>query len=545
MPVSRSENEAGFTMIMTTIGLSLIAVLVLAAVTAVRGDIGLTGHDYMQKRAYEAAKAGINEYAYNLHIDNGYWAKCADKATKPHALNPPGKTDNRRPVPGGGGATYAIEILPATGQKECDSSNISTATITMLESLGEMKGSFRIRSTGFAGKAQASVTATFKPASFLDYVYFTQLETSDPNTYGDKETIKGAAIQCSKTLAEKRNDEVIPYSNDPDTLQNDSEYCRVISFVQGDFLNGPVHTNDAFVICKEPVFGRGPADSIEVSSPPLGWYETEDVPNSFSGCNGKPVIKGTYRTNAPVLVPPTTNAELEKIVEPSFHYQGQVHICLSGETMTVNSGVSCTAEGTEVYKGSFPENGVVYIKSISCSGAYTPFAVTYPASSECGNVYVHGSYSGQLTIAASNDIILDGDLVSDGDEAILGLIANNFIRIYHPMTITVEKDAEGKVIKETVNCANAEDVVKDIDVHAALLAINHSFIVDNYTCGSSLGTLTVKGAISQKYRGAVGTTGGTGYLKSYNYDDRLHTITPPSFIEPVKSDWVIGRETVG
>ena len=53
------------------------------------------------------------------------------------------------------------------------------------------------------------------------------------------------------------------------------------------------------------------------------------------------------------------------------------------------------------------------------------------------------------------------------------------------------------------------------------------------------------GAIAQKYRGAVGTSGGTGYLKNYEYDERLHTIAPPSFIEPVESDWVIGRETVG
>ena len=43
-------------------------------------------------------------------------------------------------------------------------------------------------------------------------------------------------------------------------------------------------------------------------------------------------------------------------------------------------------------------------------------------------------------------------------------------------------------------------------IEAAMLAINHSFIVDNYNCGAKLGTLTVKGAIAQKYRGAVGTT---------------------------------------
>ena len=57
-----------------------------------------------------------------------------------------------------------------------------------------------------------------------------------------------------------------------------------------------------------------------------------------------------------------------------------------------------------------------------------------------------------------------------------------------------------------------------------MLAIKHSFIVDNYNCGAPLGTLNVNGAIAQKFRGAVGTGGGgsdTGYLKNYNYDERL------------------------
>ncbi len=145
---------------------------------------------------------------------------------------------------------------------------------------------------------------------------------------------------------------------------------------------------------------------------------------------------------------------------------------------------------------------------------------------------MHGSYSGQLTIAAGNDIIIDGDTTSSSEEGMLGLIANNFIRIYHPCTY-----GSGGT--------NGAGTLTNPSIDAAILAINHSFIVDNYDCGNSLGTLTVHGAISQKYRGPVGTTGSTGYIKSYNYDDRLHTITPPNFIEPVQSDWVIGRETIG
>ena len=63
-------------------------------------------------------------------------------------------------------------------------------------------------------------------------------------------------------------------------------------------------------------------------------------------------------------------------------------------------------------------------------------------------------------------------------------------------------------------------------------------------CGPQLGTLTVKGAIAQKYRGAVGTTGSTGYLKNYEYDDKFRTNEPPEFTSPEKTAWVIGKEIV-
>jgi Tfp pilus assembly protein PilX len=538
MPVNDRGGEDGFTMIMTVIGLSVIAMLVLVAVSAVGSDARLSGYDLNQKQAYEAAKAGLDDYAYHLHIDNGYWAKCTnvEEAGVKSAVNQKGSTANFRYVPGNSGASYAIELIPATGQTQCNPETIVTATTSMLETLGAMKGTFRIRSTGFAGKAKASITATFKPASFLDYVYFTQLETSDPVTYSAG-TIPGAYTQCSKTIQAGRTSATIPNSG--------GQYCRTISFVGGDKINGPLHTNDALVICNEPTFGRTASDPIEVSSPPKGWYSTGDnVLNAGSNCTGNPKFTGTYRTNSPVLIPPSTNSQLSTIAEPQFRFKNQVRICLSGTTMTVNtsisSGSACTTGGTILYSGSIPSNGVVYVSSGTCTGAYSPFEATYPTTSECGNVYVHGEYSGQLTIAAENDIIIDGSVKKSG-EGMLGLIANNFIRIYHPF----ENVIVGSGSNQRTECRNQAGSIENITVDAAILAINHSFIVDNYDCGGSLGTLNVLGAISQKYRGAVGTTGGTGYLKNYVYDDRLHTLEPPSFIEPVQSDWVIGRETVG
>lgn len=528
MPLRRADSEAGFTMVMTTIGLAAIAAMVLVAVTAVNGDIHQNAYDLSRKQAYEAAKAGIDDYAYHLHQDNGYWAKCTG-VEEPHAVNQQGADPLlTRQVPGQTGARYAIELVPASGESSCDPTDIVTATATMIESEGAFKGTFRVRSTGYADNAEVSIVATFKPASFLDYVYFTQLETSDPVTYGDEETIKGAYEQCSKTIADGRTEQPIP-----GTFQ----YCRTISFVGGDEINGPLHTNDALVVCRDPRFGRTPSDPIEVSSPPKGWYSTSDpILHAGSYCNGNPDFVGTFQTNSPVLVPPSTNEELENVAEPQFRFYGQVRICLNGDSMTVSrSGTEC--DGEVLYSGPVPGNGVVYVGNGpgACSAAYTPFEVTYPETSECGNAYMRGSYTGQLTVAAGNDIIINGDLDNDAEEGLLGLIANNFIRVYHPMT----EDSDGDL-----NCQNAPGYTYDLEIDAAILAINHSFIVDNYNCGNELGTLNVLGAISQKYRGAVGTTGGTGYLKNYVYDDRLHTIQPPSFLKPQQADWVIGRETI-
>jgi hypothetical protein len=91
--------------------------------------------------------------------------------------------------------------------------------------------------------------------------------------------------------------------------------------------------------------------------------------------------------------------------------------------------------------------------------------------------------------------------------------------------------------------SNLPGTMEEPTIEAALLALEHSFIVDNYSCGAKLKNLNVVGAIAQYYRGAVGTTETSGYLKNYVYDQRFERTEPPHFLEPIKSDWVIGRET--
>ena len=56
-------------------------------------------------------------------------------------------------------------------------------------------------------------------------------------------------------------------------------------------------------------------------------------------------------------------------------------------------------------------------------------------------------------------------------------------------------------------------------------------------------TLTVNGAIAQKFRGPVGTSSNgdpqSGFIKSYTYDDRLRFRSPPKFIDPVAAGWQV------
>jgi hypothetical protein len=206
-------------------------------------------------------------------------------------------------------------------------------------------------------------------------------------------------------------------------------------------------------------------------------------------------------------------------------------------TVTTNSGSTSTVP--------IPSSGVIYdanSTSSACSSNYSPYArnsTSYPSTSPCGNVYVKGSYSGSLTIAAENDIIVNGDLRRSGD-GLIGLIANNFIRVYHPLSPTNNTTTPS-------NCngtSNGSGSLNDIEIDAAMLAIQHSFIADHYNCGNDLGTLEIHGAISQKFRGPVGTVGNSGYEKDYTYDDRLRYLAPPHFLDPVESAWHMQRQTL-
>ena len=110
-------------------------------------------------------------------------------------------------------------------------------------------------------------------------------------------------------------------------------------------------------------------------------------------------------------------------------------------------------------------------------------------------------------------------------------------------------NTSGTCSSRATNLSSTEDpngwgVLPEPVIDAAILSTNHSWIVDNYKCGKQLGKLTVWGSIAQFWRGPVGTAGGTGYIKNYNYDNRLADQQPPSFLAPTNAtSWKVSRET--
>jgi hypothetical protein len=74
------------------------------------------------------------------------------------------------------------------------------------------------------------------------------------------------------------------------------------------------------------------------------------------------------------------------------------------------------------------------------------------------------------------------------------------------------------------------------NIDAAIISVAHTFQVQNYNRGGERGTLTVYGAIAQRFRGIV-HGGNNGYYKDYNWDPRLQYTAPPKYLSPVTTTY--------
>ena len=508
------------TVLLALFVLTLTTLILGAVYQAVTNDTQGTRLDLDQSRAYAAAQAGIAAYTYELNQNPNYWRSCP---TSGPSSNPwvavPNSTD------GGSTEYYSYQPIAAStapnNDQVCDPNNPEGTMIEGFQlstgAVSAQLGTFRIEASGKSNGIVRTVVATFKQPRFLNFVYYTDYEDLDPAVLSPEPT------DCAVHYPTPRPG------------------CTTIVFVPGDVVNGPFHSEDELAICSSggqgPVFGRpGYNDAIETP----GVYAPSGCPNppTYTVNNSS----GKINTTAQSLLPPSTDSLLASSAQGNgYVYTGRTTIVLnpSGTTMTVTNTNPANhgPVGTSV---GYPTNGVIYVKTVPNGSpgcpAYTPGTANtlYSTDTNCGNAYVSGYYTQPLTIGTDNDIIINGNITTTTvggngtaptGRQLLGLVANDFVRVWHPCP--------------AIN--GQPGPLTNPYIYAAILAVNHSFIVDNYTCGAALGNLTVYGAIAQLFRGTVGTVGGSGYLKNYNYDDRLAYSEPPYFLNPTSTAWYVVR----
>lgn len=281
------------------------------------------------------------------------------------------------------------------------------------------------------------------------------------------------------------------YFTDSELMEGGS----TVWFIGGDIIHGPLHSNDD-IHCGtgSPVFeGKVTAAKTII----YGWGST-------------PQFNQGYEESVEPLQLPSGNAALKDAAQSGgYYYYGATTIVFnSNGSMNITNTDSRSTGPKGVAWG--PGNGVIYVDGQTRDGRY----------STDGDVFVSGTLNSRITLAARDSIYVTNNLVYQNDsetsDDMLGLVADNYVY--------VDRNAP-----------------YDIHIDAAVLALNHCFMVENYSSPPAKGTLTVKGAIIQKFRGPVGTfrpntgTKISGYSKNYWYDQRLSSHQPPYSLEPVNA----------
>lgn len=528
----RLSGDEGVALPMVLGTMFVLTAFLLASLALVLTNMRPARADQDSRAALAAAQAGIDEYVSQLSASGGqYWTNggvdpanlAFDSTPATPACDGPG-----RRVPGAGGtaARFCYRVVSTVAQTARD------GVITL-----EVTGT-STPPAGGRGESQR-LTTTLRPSGFVDFIYFTDVEVLDPE-------LLGQSANCEKHYYNGR-----PRSG-----------CTEIQWGPNDVVDGPLHSNDALQV-GGPTWFKGPGTTSS-------WPANKGGdPNRLWWGPGIPKASGEKPAYSGTLPLPAGNQELLRFVQPKIDtnantvrpgclYRGATRITFEGATMkilspnTTSAPAHCLNVSRRGLEQTLAIPPVIYIKPTAgtpCSGvgyprtnvapynvseATNPADVTTTDYNPClGTAFVEGKVDGQVTVSAENDVVVTADLtVQDRNSAdIIGLVAGNYVWVYHPVF------RYGSSWYDLVDYDDDSTTKPVRTIEAAVLSLRHSILVQNWNKGRDLGNLTVFGALAQKFRGPVGTTGNTGYDKDYVYDKRLKNLQPPYFLAPDNAPW--------
>jgi hypothetical protein len=536
-----SHDESGLAMIKAITVVKLKKINPLALVQGAVAQLPLSRHDQDHESALAAAEAGVDDYMNRLAQNSNYWTYSATNPPTP--ANPAFTGWVRVAGPDSSGLS--------SPNAECfryrpDSSQTAASGIVYLTSSGKRLTN-PTASCSSAGVVR-TVSLGLRRQGFLDYLWLTDYEITDPALSGDN------ATACVKHAWEWN----APYSV---YGPNDLARCGVVYWSDQAVMNGPVHSNDGLYVCGDPTF-NGETDTYYNSptsnnapnskqfggpGPYIGYPGHPANPNALLnplGCSNNPTFAGRNDPASGSVLPfPPANTSIRTQADSHLGgtgclYTGPTTITLlSSGKMNVSSPKTIESNCATGLGVSLPGNGVVYVQNVPAGS--DPNHSTCSGTGCNGDVNVSGTLKGQLTIASEDDIDITGNIVYSSYPSgtdVLGLVADNDVAVVHSATA---------------------DVTSNLTIDAAIMSLKHSFYVQSWGSGShspctvaspcstaGSNNLTINGVITQEFRGPVGTfDAGTGtvlsgYNKNYSYDTRLKYMSPPYFLSPTQSAWI-------
>lgn len=509
--IARHGYEGGQALLFVLIAVTLLASIPLAIATTTIDQLPQTTRNLNYEAAYEAAQAGLNDYMQHLDANEAYGLY--SKTNLPTPSNP----------------AFTGWVQAATVPVEYYSYSPTNKS-----------GVIALVVSGKAGTGSTLVVRTFsyevRPATSLNDVYWSNYETIDPNVSDTESGLPADMAYCATHYGEPSTDSypggptggvTIPANGPPDDCQ--------VQFYTGDVLNGPIFSNDTFRMCGTPQF------LSNVQSGNI--FDTNAYPSSIwvttNGCGSatptlgpapQKVSNETPRTSSDDLVPARTyGCFITGGTSPSALTPTNVTI-----TLSVSAGVT-TATWTGS-GGTFVDNAAG--NANTCT---SPLHINGVNGLTSGLIFVNGNVtiSGQMTgaldvVTCSTSIETSCNGTAPSNITISGNLTypNGDITMAGGQPTSDSQDALGLIAQNSIEVAE----VNNIQIDAAMLALQDSFYVQNWFSGS-FGTLNVFGSIAQNFRGPVGTTGPTGYAKNYNYDTSLRSLFPPFFIAPNGATW--------
>jgi hypothetical protein len=580
--VKRGGDDTGLVLMVVICTMLLVTAFVTAGLTYASATERLSRGDQDYNGAMAAAQAGVEDFIAQLNRNDNYarqnpFTDCANIAVQ----------GPKAPQPNSCGWTSAT----APGWRPVDPGRANGAEFHYDIDASDLgaRGTIDVRSTGRVNGQTRTLQVAVGRGGSTDFLYYTDHEDGDPENKVMYPS--GMHADCYSYWWGPAPD-APSGAKAPRSSLSSSRGCQEITFIGGDVFDGKVHTNDTPLLTNSGATRVEFKEGLQTADPKCKASLRTD-PDTWKNCD-RTGIGANYGSSWPQYASPLyleDNSAKFKTY-PGCQYTGATRIKFnSGGTMTVwsletlTAPASCGGDKPWNKTVAVPNDQVVYVKSGSSkrpcasqeidgvlplgtrTGADTQMSYTYDENMNLddqycgqGNAYVEGTVQGRVTVAAENSIVLTEDVkvTSLNGTDMLGLVAGNSVEVFQPVVSTYEcakEGTRGSGRNKVTYCQGYKAptspsfphaaAMKNLQVHASIQALQHSFFVQSYNRGGAMGNLTVIGSIAQKWRGAVGQGTGAsmrGYLKDYRYDRRLKFSSPPYFPQFINAVWS-GRTT--